>query len=74
MAAYRHTRSNEDPDVDYPVFDPREWGGSGHLPICSEVIGAIRHTVNPVHPFVSSKEASDFVARVLVDHWNKRNV
>ena len=37
MASFRPTRSSENPDVDYPPFDPGEWSGSGHLPIWSEV-------------------------------------
>ena len=72
MAAnYRHTRSTEDPDVDYPVFDPGEWAGSGHLPTSAEVIGAIRHSVSKKVP---TKRASDSIAEVLMEHWKTRNI
>ena len=71
MAAYRHTRSAEDPDVDFPVFDPGEWSKSGHLPITSEVIGAIRHTTGIK---VSAKQACYKVAQMLINHWSIRNV
>ena len=70
MATYRNTRSVENPDVDYPLFDFGEWTGSGHLPTSSEVIGAIRFTVSNK---VSSKDASEMVAKILVDHWTNRN-
>ena len=66
MASFRPKRSSENPDVDNPPFDPGEWGGSGHLPIWSEVIGAVRFMVNKK---VSSKAASHNVAKVLVEHW-----
>ena len=46
MATFRSTRACENPDVDYPSFDPGEWRGSGHLPISSEIIGAIRFPVS----------------------------
>ena len=71
MASFRPTRSSENPDVDYPPFDPGEWSGSGHLPIWSEVIGAVRFMVNKR---VSSKVASQNVAHILDEHWTKRNV
>ena len=65
------TRSSENPDVDFPPFDPGDWAGSGHLPITSEIIGAIKHTVSNK---VSWKAASEIVANILVVHWTKRNV
>ena len=71
MATFRATRSSDNPDVDYPPFDPGEWRGSGHLPIWAEAIGAVRFMVNKK---VSAKEATQKVATILVDHWTKRNV
>ena len=71
MATFRSTRACENPDVDYPLFDPGEWRGSGHLPISSEIIGAIRFTVSKQ---VSSKEAFVKVTNILIDHWTNRNV
>ena len=71
MASFRPTRSSENPDVDYPPFDPGVWGGSGHLTISSEVIGALRFMVNKK---VSSKAGSQNAAKILVEHWTKRNV
>ena len=65
------TRSSENPDVDFSPFDPGDWAGSGHLPITSEIIGAIKHTISKQ---VSSKAASEKVANILVEHWTKRNV
>ena len=71
MATVRNTRTSEDPDVDYPVFDPGQWAHSGHLPTTSEVIGAIRYTVSNK---VSGKDAAKYVAAILIDHWTNRNV
>ena len=70
-ASSRSTRSAEDPDVDFPPFDPGSWAGSGHLPITSEVIGAIRSTVSKK---VSSNAASEKIGKLLIDHWTRRNV
>ena len=71
MSSSRSTRSCEDPDVDFPLFDPLTWAGSGHLPIKSEVIGAMRNTVNKK---VSSKQASWNIAGIIEKHWIQRNV
>ena len=71
MASSRVTRSSDNPDVDYPPFDPGEWRGSGHLPIWAEAIGAVRFLVNKK---VSAKEATMNIAKILVDHWTQRNV
>ena len=71
MATSRPTRFCENPEVDYPPFYPGQWGRSGHLPISSEIIGAIRFTVSNS---VSGKDASLKIAQILIDHWTKRNV
>ena len=69
--ATRHTRSSEDPDVDFPEFDPAQWTKSGHLPITAEVIGAIGHYLSSK---VSAKQSALKVAEILIDHGISRNI
>ena len=70
-ALSRQTRSSDCPDVDFPVFDSKEWLSSGHLPLTWEVIGSVRSRVSNK---VSSNEAAEIVSKIIIDHWTARNV
>ena len=67
----RKTRSQENPDVDCPVFDIKQWKGMGHLPLITEVIGAIRGKVTKN---CSAKLAAKEITEILQEHWHSRNV
>ena len=70
-APVKKTRSSANPDVDFPVNDPRDWTNSGHLPTFCEVIGAVRHTANIK---VSRAESCKLVTETLMKEWTERNI
>ena len=69
--ARKRTRSQENIDVDFPVFDVEQWKGMYHLPLITEVIGAMRGKVTKS---VAAKLAAKEIAQILQEHWRKRNV
>ena len=68
---HKRTRSQENIDVDFPVFDVEQWKGMCHLPLITEVIGAMRGKLTKS---IYAKLAAKEIAQILQEHWHKRNV